>query len=361
MAGREGFVDALLAAPAGVTLLGMLEAQVRGDVPWWQVPADSDPDAVAAAVDAVTARPIGSLLAAAVDAAAFRVGPWMPGAPAELAKAYRCAEARVRVAEAIDDHFGDELHRGFDPDGQEWWSSHERGDERRARPGFRSLDRVYGAGQFTEDGLWTVSRPPPSVHADLVGAWELETGPVSRWRLPVDPVARIVEIHRPQDWAALVHAYPEPARPAEGWELPGRNQRPNDLAELLSLPTQRAARISMRRHVVPDWVRLGADHDGVHLSWAGFLTSEGFVSDLGGADVAMLRYWFSERTHWLTDAFGEPEPLAAPTFDLDPDSISFIGADPRTDTDRRRCDHAILMTRLGRSSSVPRRHDPGER
>ena len=104
----------------------------------------------------------------------------------------------------------------------------------------------------------------------------------------------------------------------------------------------------MRRHLVPNWACLATDYDGVHLSWAGFLTSEGYVSDLGGGDVAMLRYWFSERTHWLTDAFGEPEPLGVPSFDLDPDEIPFVGVDPRTDDARRQRDRAILDARLGR-------------
>ena len=107
------------------------------------------------------------------------------------------------------------------------------------------------------------------------------------------------------------------------------------------------------------------------------MTSEGFVSDLGRSDVAMLRYWFSERTHWLADAFGEPEPLAAPAFDLDPDDVPFLGVDPRADPERRRRDRAILDTTLGRRDAVaapavrpprwgarwapapPRRDDPG--
>ncbi|HEX4981318.1 MAG TPA: hypothetical protein VFV63_06455 [Ilumatobacteraceae bacterium] len=150
MSGRVGFVDALLAAPAGVALLGMLEARVRDGVHWWEVPTDSDPQPVSAAAEAVSARTFGSLLAAAVDAAAFRVGPWIPSAADELVKAYRHADARAPIAQAIDDRFGRELHRGFDVDAQEWWTSHEPGDELRVTPGFRSLDRVYGAGQHTE-------------------------------------------------------------------------------------------------------------------------------------------------------------------------------------------------------------------
>ena len=104
----------------------------------------------------------------------------------------------------------------------------------------------------------------------------------------------------------------------------------------------------MRRHLVPDWERLAADYDGVHLSWAGFIASEGYVSDLGGGDVAMLRYWFSEWTHWLTDAFGEPEPLDTPSFDLNPGDNAFVGIDARTDNERQQRDRTILDARLGR-------------
>jgi hypothetical protein len=42
------------------------------------------------------------------------------------------------------------------------------------------------------------------------------------------------------------------------------------------------------------------------------VTAEGCATDLADGDVAILRYWFSERTHWLVDVFGQPEPLDAP-------------------------------------------------
>ena len=60
----------------------------------------------------------------------------------------------------------------------------------------------------------------------------------------------------------------------------------------------------------------------------------------------MLRYWFSERTHWLADVFGEPEPLAAPEVDTDGSGLDAV--DPRTDLHRRSRDHRILMAQLGR-------------
>src|SRR5690606_37553965 len=62
-------------------------------------------------------------------------------------------------------------------------------------------------------------------------------------------------------------------------------------------------------YLAPDWAAVAAAHDAVHLSWAGFLTTEGFVSVLSGGAVAMLRYWGSERTLWLCDCLGDPTPL----------------------------------------------------
>ena len=42
------------------------------------------------------------------------------------------------------------------------------------------------------------------------------------------------------------------------------------------------------------------------------ITAEGLVSDLPGGSLTVLRYWSSERTLWLRDVFGKPEPIAAP-------------------------------------------------
>ncbi len=345
MPAQPGFVDALLVAPAGVALLAALEGEVRSDVPGWRMPTDRDSGAVAAAADMVSARSFGSLLALAVDVAVVRVGPWISTAADELSTAHRHAEQRAPIAQAIADRFGDELHATLDAGGQQWWHSGRTDAYFMARR-FRDFDRVYGAGQFTEAGLWTVSDPPAEVHASLISAWELDPGPVSRWHLPVRPGARVLDIHCPQDWVRLVEAHPARGRTYWDWELPGPNQHPNRLRALLATPGQRAARTAIRQQLVPDWASVAADHDGVHLSWAGFLTSEGCVSDLGGGDVTMLRYWFSERTLWLADAFEEPVAVAAP--DVETDGTAITVCDARTDDERRRLDRAILTAQLGR-------------
>lgn len=324
----DGFVEALLAAPIGVALLARLEE--RG----------ADVDEIG----------LGELLDLAVLTGMVDVGPWISEAAANAAEAYRRAEARRPVAEAVARRFDDELHRPIDLDAQEWWTTDGRYRERIA-PLFVHLDGVYGAGQLTWAGLWTVGDPPEGVQEQLVGAWELEDGTVSRWHLPVHADVRVFEVHRPEDWARLVVEHPRPAAAdQEGWELPGRNQDRRHVEALAGVPGQRALRYEVRRHLVPDWRSVAEAYDGVHLSWAGFLTSEGCVTDLDRGDVAMLRYWFSERTLWLRDVFGEPAPMAAPHLPLTAEQgVDRSPVDVRVDAERRGRDERALRLLLGRA------------
>ena len=300
-------------SPAGVALLAALEARERDDVPWFESPADSSPAAVEAAVRAVGAMSFGELCSVAVDAAESLVGPWVGRAAEAAAAAYGCAGARRPIAAVIGERFDRELHAPMERDGQQWWISATRGDPATDRRRlFQDYREVYGNGEFTWAGLWTVTDPPPEVHDDLVSVWEIFPGPISRWRLPVDAGARVYEVHRPHDWLALVAAHPmEATRPHGSWELPGPNQS-IDKSGLLDLPQQKAAVRDLLTHVLPDWSSVARSFDGIHLSWAGFITTEGYVITGGDDTVTMLRYWGSERTHWLRDCFGVPEPLEGP-------------------------------------------------
>jgi hypothetical protein len=339
-----GLVDALLTSPAAVVLLAALERDPRPDPTAVPLPAGSDPAAVGRAAAWVAGAPTGAVLAAAVEAAELLAGPWSPAAPANLAAAFRSAAARRPIAEALVAAHGEALGAPFDPRSQEVWLTGRRvGDG----PRFSDLGDVYGGGEFPWQGLWTVTDPPPATHDGLVSAWELFDSPVSRWRLPVRPGARVWAVDGPDDWAALVRAYPRPAvHPHSGWELPGPYQDPADLAALLAVPGQTAARDAMAAHLLPDWPAVAADVDGVHLSWAGFLTAEGRVVDLGDGAITMLRYWASERTLWLADAFGEPEPRPAPR--LSGRVAGLLGADPGRDLARAAADRAELARLLGR-------------
>lgn len=209
-------------SPAGVALLAVLEASEQATVSQWEPPPDSSPDAVSAAVDSVRSMTFGRLCSVAVDSARSVAGPWSAGAPALVALAYRFASDRRAIAAAIGERFHTELHAPMDPSEQQWWMSAPRTDEI-GSPGplFRDFGAVYGNGEFTWAGLWTVSDPADAAHDELIDTWELYPGPVGRWRLPVRADARVYEIHRPEDWVALVEAHPMSARRAHaGWGLP---------------------------------------------------------------------------------------------------------------------------------------------
>ncbi len=342
------FVEALLAAPAGVALLARLEAEHRSDVAWFDSPADSDPAVVGQAARSVGTMSFGRMVKLAVEAAESLAGPWTGDAPGPLVGAYRHAAARRPIAEAVDARFAARLRAPVDLEAQQWWHTNHPRQGPFDRGLFRDFGSVYGNGEFTEAGLWTATEPPADAHDALVSAWEMFEGPVSRWRLPLHLGARAWEVHRPGDWVRLVEAYPKRAVKAHaGWELPGPNQPDGGLAaELLAVPGQHAMRAHVSRHVLPDWAAVSADYDGVHLSWAGFLTTEGYVCDLDAGGVTMPRYWGSERTHWLADVFGDPVPLGAPV--LSGSMSGALGVDVGVDDARRAHDLDVLTKLLVR-------------
>jgi hypothetical protein len=344
----ESFAARLLDAPVGVALLAKLEGLYRRDAPWFGGPGDSQPEAVGRAVDAVAEMEIGSLVALALEGAHDIAGPWNPQAATELPEAYRCAIRRAPIAEAVATTFGPALHLSHDRSAQQWWNgTGPVGWKAQEHVCFRDFAAVYGAGEFPWDGLWTVTDPPSEAHDPLISAWEMDHGPVSRWLLPVRPDARVFEIHDPGDWVRLVATYPHLAdRPHEGWELPGPNQPRRHVEPLVAGGHRQAARDTVAAHLVPDWSAVANDFDGVHLSWAGFITSEGYISDLPDGAVTMLRYWSSERTLWLADVFQEPLPLPAPT--LTGCINGALGTDARTDPALHQAHHNELTVLLGR-------------
>jgi len=339
-------VDDLLAAPVGVALLDRIEEEHREEfLPFGALP-DSDPSAVRLGVRLVEEMTFGALLAYALEAAQYIAGPWTGGVPDSLALAYELASARRPIAEAICRRFGAQFAEPAVLESQQCWLS-EYPDSYVTEPAFRDFSRVYGNGEFTWDGFWTVTDPPPEIHDALINAWEMYPGPITRWHLPVRPGVRVWTIDHPSDWVRLVEAYPKVAEgPHYGWELPGAWQPSTDVRRLLSVPHQRALRTAMDRHVLPDWEAVAHDFHGVHLSWAGFLTTEGYVSDLPDGGATMLRYWWSERTLWLADVFGDPEPVGAA--ELSGRVSGTVGLDALGDEDRSAQDLVEILTTLGR-------------
>lgn len=345
MAITDGFVQAILDAPAGTALLSRIESLVPEQNRYGRLPLDSDPGRVAEAAALIADMPFGEFVELAVYVALIDVGPWISEAPERLAVSYRDAAQRAPIAEAIKQRFGEALHAPIDCGNQQWWTMAGMRIDRLA-PLFRDFEDVYGAGQFTSAGLWTASEPPKEAQNQVLAAWEIEVEPISRWHLPISADVRVFEIHRPADWKQLVVEHPAEASPYhDGWELPGGlNQRPIGVLDLVEVRSQRGARRDIRAQLVPDWRSVANSFDGVHLSWAGFITAEGCITDFASGDVTMLRYWMSERTLWLSDVFGEPEPLPAPDSEIG----RMNGADVRSDAQRRDSDAKALRKLLGR-------------
>lgn len=322
MAWGDEFVDALMTAPVGAALLARFEREQHEVPRWLSYPCPSTSRAVHAAADRLETISYDEFLEHLVFTAYAVVGPWMSDREDVVARSFADARGRSALARVISDRFADELHAPMDSTAQQWWRSEwpERSAEAVANFGQewerRDLSHVYGAGQFSVGALWTVGDMPIRIENDMAGAWELYDV-ISRWRLPVRPSARVVEIHRPADWAALTKRFPSPVR------------RETDDTK------QRAQR-------APDWPKVAEEFDGVHLSWAGMLTADHVESDLGDGSVAWLRYWFTERTHWLRDVFGDPTPLPAPVV-TEPGAVS-----PSEDPQRYASDLRVLFGRLGR-------------
>lgn len=345
MADDADLVEAILAAPVGVALLAAIERRALGERHLHGPGEGTRPAGVERGVELVEELAWPDLLELVLRAADL-AGPWHSTAVSSLVSAYTDAAARRPIAEAVAERFGDRLEAPLDPAAQEWWSDGELPVDHRF---FEAFDRVYGRGAFTFGGLWTVTAPPAEIHDELVsGTWDF-VAPPERWSLPSDPAADVVEIRRPSDWAALVERFPAvTAGRHDGWELPGLNQSGVGLAALLAVPGQHAAH-HRDTYLAPDWAAVAAGHDAVHLSWAGFLTTEGFVSALSGGGVAMLRYWGSERTLWLRDRLGDPAPVA-------PASIGGRGhesaPDLRSDAARAERSRSALLRSMGRGPGV---------
>lgn len=343
------FADLLLEAPNGVLLLALLELDQRGEPPIRRtVAAETDAEAVRSAAEAVGVMSLGALLTAGAHAATRLGGPWNPGAIPNLVASFACAPARRPIAEAIAERFEVELTRAPDLLHQEVWiCGHHLDDRRRC---FVDFEQVYGNGEFTWAAFRTASPHPEGSSVEFSVTTDGACDSTLRWRVPVTEEERVWRIDGPQDWVRLVATYPRPApREHSGWELPGPNQnaRADDgIAELERRSDGRAARTRISRHLLPDWRAVAADFDGVHLSWAGYLTTEGLISEVDDDAVTMLRYWDGEQTHWLRDVFGPPEPLGPrPTVTVaSPPAL----VDPGM---RDRADRLVLEARLGRGGA----------
>jgi hypothetical protein len=316
----EGLTAAsIVDSTIGAGLLDLLEqAAMLGRVPdEYATPLpSSDPASVAQGADWAAELSFGELVKLAVIAHNLTGSYWDHdrGIPT-----LRLRKEREPIAEAIAARPDSSLWFASVADEQWWWT-----DGSGVPPGVlgSDLDELSWVWSTRPaHALLTTSPLPDEMMATGVDApvdfvWDICFGPRARWRFEVAPDARVYQVDGPADWETLVRRYPHDASGAyvNGREISSINDR-NDragLAEVLAIEDQRAVRRGWRRFLNPDWAAVAHEWDGVHLSWVGYLLTDGTAIDLDGGDVTMLRNWGSERTVWLAPVLRNPTPLPLP-------------------------------------------------
>jgi hypothetical protein len=160
-----------------------------------------------------------------------------------------------------------------------------------------SADRRLPAGSGVSGPWWTcppvlsTTRRPGRLGAVLLAGREDGFGDTDAvlWPLAVTGPARVLEIDGPQAWQRLVAAYPRPATATyrHTWAWTGWDGD----------------------WVVPCWLAVARDWDGVHLSVAGYLATAGRALPVGTART-LLGGWNPDETYWLTDVLSPGGPAS---------------------------------------------------
>lgn len=152
------------------------------------------------------------------------------------------------------------------------------------------------SGQWWSVPAWDLTRSARSTPdgSPCQLNWREDSG---RWehgsvrRLAVPPQARIFEIHGPNDWAHLCRSY--------GTEVTA--QRRDDWF---------ATTGRRGRWVMPDWLRVSQDFDGVYLSVAGYLTAAGVAVAVDRERASVIAGWDPDTTYWFTEMqYADQEPV----------------------------------------------------
>ena len=181
-----------------------------------------------------------------------------------------------------------------------WWHDLDRSDQVWLAPSadppdasklVPDLSRFHGEASKPKQAFWTSTLAPKSTSPWLYWVQfgeDQKPPPFHVWKVTVETVARVAEIHSPAEWAALARAYPS-AEP--GFTFHGELH-----------PPPGAARVD------PDWSAVSRDWDGVHLSVGGWLTAEDVPHESAGVTTE-LRGWNMESTAWLRWSFSAVQPL----------------------------------------------------
>jgi hypothetical protein len=139
-------------------------------------------------------------------------------------------------------------------------------------------------------GLACTTRALPGLGALRLAAVEDWPGwsEVLCWPVAPRRPARICEISRPADWAALVARYPlevTSSRRHDWWKVTGW----------------------AGAWLMPDYAAVAADYEAIHLSVGGYLTTAGRALAVGDARC-LLAGWDPDATYWLADVLASSGP-----------------------------------------------------
>ncbi|WP_147525108.1 hypothetical protein [Cellulomonas timonensis] len=165
--------------------------------------------------------------------------------------------------------------------------------ERAGRP-YRRMGGMWWATPALA-GLDMTTRELPGEGSAALWLTEDEEGWESADVVPcaVDPAARVLEITGPQDWAALVAAFP----------LDVTASRQPDWFE--AVDAREGA------WLIPDWAAVAEAYDGVHVSVLGWLLTSGMPVPVTPGEATTLAGWCPDATWWLTDSLRESAARSA--------------------------------------------------
>ena len=176
---------------------------------------------------------------------------------------------------------------------QRWRVATLADEERAAKERPAAFDASYSGAWWATPVLTNVTTTSrqfgdlPAVQLELVEdsmGWTSARVATARVR----PGGRIWEIGSPADWVKLVERYPlnvDRSRRHDWWRATGGHG-----------PWQ-----------IPDWLAVGQDHDGVHLSVAGYLAGAGRALQTEGGQTVIAGF-DPDLTYWLTDGAVDVDP-----------------------------------------------------
>lgn len=164
------------------------------------------------------------------------------------------------------------------------WLDETRADEDRARHERPTDPTARWSGNW-----WSIPLTLLTTRGTIADALELvedSLGWDEATLIPVRGAGRTLEIHTPDDWAAMCRTYP----------LEVTASRRHDWYRV----TGRAG-----RWLIPDWSRVAHEWDAVHLSTLAYLRSATTLIDIDDEYASVIGGWAPDSTIWLTDVARE--------------------------------------------------------